>query len=73
MLSVRTCARGLNLVVLLLCVESTDPLLLGESVSPFIDEGNGLTSESESVRMLSLIAHAVGYKMILGAHNIVDV
>ena len=23
--------------------------------------------------MLSLVAHAVGYKMILGAHNTVDV
>ena len=27
----------------------------------------------ESVRMLSLVAHAVGYKMIVGAHNTVNV
>ena len=26
-----------------------DPLLLGESASPFIDEGDGLTSEREGV------------------------
>ena len=47
--------------------------MLGESASPFIDEEDGLTSERESVRMLSLVAHAVGYKMIVDAHNIVDV
>ena len=30
--------------------------------------------ERESVRMLlSLVAHAVGYKMVIGAHNIVYV
>ena len=29
--------------------------------------------ERESVRMLSLVAHVVGYKMIAGAHNIVNV
>ena len=47
---------------------------MGESASPFIDEGDGLTSERESVCMLlSLIAHAIGYKMIVGAHNTVDV
>ena len=49
---------------------------MGESASLFIDEGDGLTSEREgkSVRMLlSLVAHAVGYKMIVDAHNIVDV
>ena len=33
--------------------------LLGESASPFIDEGDGLTSEKERVHMLlSLVAHA---------------
>ena len=37
-------------MVLLLCVESIDPLLLGESASPFIDEGDGLTSERERER-----------------------
>ena len=47
-------------------------LLLGESASPFIDEGDSLTSEREGVRMLlSLAAHAGGYRMMVGAHNIV--
>ena len=46
---------------------------MGESASPFINEGDGLTSERESIRMLSLVAHAVGYKMIVGAHNTVNV
>ena len=74
MLSVRACARGLNLVVLLLCPSKLDrsnvSILLGESVSPFIDEGDGLTSERKRVRMLlSLVAHVGGYKMIVGAHN----
>ena len=45
----------------------------GESASPFIEEGDGLTRERERVRMLSLVAHAVGYKMIVGAHNTVNV
>ena len=37
--------------------------LLGESASHFIDEGDGLTSERERVRMLlSLVAHAGGYR-----------
>ena len=45
---------------------------LGESASPFIDEGDGLTSEREGVRMLlSLVAYAGGYKMMVDAHNIV--
>ena len=44
--------------------------LLGESASPFIDEGDGLTSEREGVRMvLSLAAHASGYRMMVDAHN----
>ena len=44
--------------------------LLGESASPFIDEGDGLTSEREIVRiLLSLVAHVGGYKMMVGAHN----
>ena len=47
--------------------------LLGESASPFIDEGDSLTSERECVCMLSLVAHAVGYKMIVGAHNTINV
>ena len=28
---------------------------------------------SESVRMLSLVAHVVGYKMIVGAHNTINI
>ena len=46
--------------------------LLGESASPFIDEGDGLTSERERVCMLlSLVAQADGYRMMVGAHNTV--
>ena len=34
-------------------------LLVGESASPFIEEGDGFTGERERVRMLlSLVAHA---------------
>ena len=47
--------------------------LLEESASPFIDEEDGLTRERVCVRMLSLVAQAVGYKMIVGAHNTVNV
>ena len=44
-----------------------------ESASSFIDEGDGLTSERERVRMLlSLVAHAGGYRMMVGAHNTVE-
>ena len=44
--------------------------MLGESTSPFIDEGDGLTSERERVRMLlSLVAHAGGYRRMVGVHN----
>ena len=46
--------------------------MLGESTSPFIDEGDGLTSERERVRMLlSLVAHVDRYRRIVGAHNTV--
>ena len=46
--------------------------LLGESASLFIDEGDGLTSERERVRMLlSLVAHVGGYRMMVGTHNTV--
>ena len=42
--------------------------LLGESTSPFIDEGDGLTGERERVRtLLSLAAHADGDKIMVGA------
>ena len=45
---------------------------LGETASPFIDEGDGLTSQRVRVRMLlSLVAHADGYMMMVGAHNTV--
>ena len=45
---------------------------VGDSASFFIDEGDGLTSEKERVRMLlSLVAHANGYQMMVGAHNTV--
>ena len=47
--------------------------MLGESASPFIDEGDGLTSERERVRMLlSLVAYASGYRMMAGTHNTVE-
>ena len=80
MLSVRTCARSLNLVVLLLCTSELDrsesTYLLEESASPFIDEGDGLLQvrDRERVRvrmLLSLVAHAVGYKKMVGAHSTV--
>ena len=45
---------------------------LGESASSFIDEGDGLTSERERVRMLlSLVAHADRYRRMVDAHNTV--
>ena len=45
---------------------------MGESASPFIDEGDDLTSERERVRMLlSLVAHTGEYRMMVGAHNTV--
>ena len=76
MLSVRACACGSNLVVLLLCTSKLIDLnqlrCVGESASPFIDEGDGHTSERERVHsMLSLVSHAGGYKMMVGAHNTV--
>ena len=77
MLGVRACAHGLNLVVLLLCTSELDRsesiYLLEESASPFIDEGDGFTSEREGVRSsLSLATHANGYKMMVGTHNTVE-
>ena len=46
--------------------------MLEESASPFIDEGDDLTSERERVHMLlSLVAHAGGYRMMVDAHNTV--
>ena len=47
--------------------------LLEERASPFIDEGDGLTSERERVRtFLSLVAHSGGYRIMVGAHNTVE-
>ena len=47
--------------------------MLGENAYPFIDEGDGLTNERERVRMLlSLVAHASRYRMMVGAHNTVE-
>ena len=52
----------------LMNLDSLDPL--GESTSSFIDEGDGLTSERERVRMLlNLVAHVGKYRMMVGAHN----
>jgi len=46
---------------------------LGESASPFIDEGDGLIGERERVRMLpSLAAYTGGYRMMVGGHNTVE-
>ena len=51
---------------------------MGESSSPFIGEGDGLTSERErecvcARVLLSLIAHVVRYKTVSGGHNTVYV
>ena len=52
--------------------ESESTYLLEESASPFIEEGDGFTSEREGVRsLLSLASHAGGYKMMVGVHNTV--
>ena len=63
-------------MVLLLCTSELDrsesTILSGESASPFIDEGDGHTSERERVCMLlNLAAHADGYKMMVGVYNTV--
>ena len=48
--------------------------MLGEGASPFIDEGDGLTSERERVCLfLSLAAYDGGYRMTVDAHNTVHV
>jgi len=52
-----------------------NPFVLGESASPFIDKRDGLTGERERERvrlLLSLVAHAVGYKMMVGAHKMLQ-
>ena len=46
---------------------------VGGSASRFIDKGDGFTSERMRVRMLlSFVAQAGGYKIMVGAHNTVD-
>ena len=45
---------------------------VGGSASPFIDKRDGFTSERVRVRMLlGSIAHAGGYKIMVGAYNTV--
>ena len=47
---------------------------VGGSASPFIDKRDGFTSERMRVRMLlGFVAHAGGYKIMVGAYNTVDV
>ena len=57
-------------------IDLNESVLLRESASPFIDEGDGLTSERERVRMLlSLVAHTGGvgvHRMMVGVHNTVE-
>ena len=59
----------------MLCVVSSEVHpSVGGSASPFIDEGDGFTSERERVRILSsLVAHTSGYQIMVGAYNTVDV
>ena len=46
--------------------------LIGGGASPFIDKGDGFTSERVRVCMLlSFVAHAGGYKIMVGTHNTV--
>ena len=44
---------------------------VGGSASPFIDKGDGFTSEG--TMLLSFVAHASGYKIMVGAYNTIDV
>ena len=46
---------------------------VGGSASPFIDKRDGFISERMRVRMLlGSVAHADGYKIMVGAYNTVD-
>ena len=46
---------------------------VGGGASPFIDKRDGFTSERMRVRMLlGSVAHASGYKIMVGAYNTVD-
>ena len=71
MLSALVCARGLNLVVLLLCVSELIDLPVWERVHPLLlMKRMALQVRGrECVCLLSLVAHAGGYKMMVGAHN----
>ena len=65
---------GCGLVNLVDLMNLKGALLVGGSASPFIDKGDGFTSERVRVRMLlSFVAHASGYKIMVGTHNTVDV
>ena len=67
----RFCGCELVNLIDLMNLESLQSSLV-ESASPFIDERDGLTSEREGVcLLLSLVAHAGGYRMMVGAHNTV--
>jgi hypothetical protein len=47
--------------------------VFGGSTSPFIEEGDGFTSERERARMfLTLVAHTDGDGTMVGARNTVD-
>ena len=64
---------GYVLVNLIDLVKNGMTWMLGESTSSFIDEGGGLTNKRKRVRMLlSLVTHAGGYRMMVGAHNTVE-
>ena len=55
-------------------LERKSLLFVGGSACPLIDKGDGFTSERVRVCMLlSFIAHAGGYKIMVGAHNTVGV
>ena len=47
-------------------------VLLGESASPFIDEGGGLTSLRECVCFLVLLPTPSGTRQFVGAYKTVD-
>ena len=61
------CCVPVNLIDL---NESESTYLLEESASPFMEEGDGFTSEREGVcSLLSLASHIGRYKMMVGAYN----
>ena len=82
-LSVQECAWSPNPAVLWSwaselnwCLLSSRRALLfvGGGASPFIDKGDGFTSERVRVRMLpSLVAHTGRFKIMVGTYNTIDV